>query len=174
MALIYITGIAGSGKSTVRQELLRRGYKVYGGAEDGIAAFFNNDSGKRVERLVPAKERTPEWLSIHSWRIPLAVITKLRLLAKDEPVYVCAYTSNDKSELWGLFDKIFALTTDKETIKYRITNRTNNDVGKTSNELKDILNQQKTAEEEYQKLGAIIIDAKQPITRVVDEILEKT
>jgi hypothetical protein len=40
--------------------------------------------------------------------------------------------------------------------------------------LKDILNQQKTAEEEYQKLGAIIIDAKQPITRVVDEILEKT
>jgi len=32
----------------------------------------------------------------------------------------------------------------------------------------------KTAEEEYQKLGAIIFDAKQPITRVVDEILEKT
>lgn len=104
----------------------------------------------------------------------MAVIIKLRLLAKDEPVYVCAYTSNDKSELWGLFDKIFALTTDKETIKYRVTNRTNNDVGKTSNEFKDILNQQKTAEEEYQKLGAIIIDAKQPIKRVVDEILEKT
>ena len=174
MALIYITGIAGSGKSTVRQELLYRGYKVFGGAEDSIAAFYDNNSGKRVKRLVRAEERTPEWLSKHSWKIPRPIVMKLHLLAKDEPIYICAYTANDKSELWDLFDKIFALTIDKETLKYRIATRTNNDVGKTPNELNDILNQQKTAKKEYQKLGAIIIDAKRPVKKVVDEILEKS
>jgi len=48
MALLYITGSPGSGKSSVKEELVIRGYASYGGGEDGFAAFYNNDTGKRI------------------------------------------------------------------------------------------------------------------------------
>jgi dephospho-CoA kinase len=37
MALIFITGISGAGKSTIAKELSRRGYEVYDTDEDGLS-----------------------------------------------------------------------------------------------------------------------------------------
>ena len=70
MPLIYITGLPGTGKSAVRQELLRRGHKAYGGAEDAIAAFYNSETGQRYDGWVEAKDRTATWKAKHTWKIP--------------------------------------------------------------------------------------------------------
>jgi len=66
MSLIYITGISGSGKSAVRDELLRRGFEVHGTDENDIAAFYNNGTGQVAERLNRAEDRTPEWRAQHT------------------------------------------------------------------------------------------------------------
>lgn len=170
MPLVYITGIAGAGKSTVRDELLRRGYTAFGGLEDGIAAFYDNATGERVA-WVPAETRTAEWLARHTWRMPRATIEKLHADAKDKLVFLCAYAPNDKTELWDLFDTVVALTIDEATLRERLASRTNNDVGKMPLELEKILARRKTATHEYQKFGAVVIDATQPLGKVVDDVL---
>jgi dephospho-CoA kinase len=137
MAFIYITGISGSGKSTVRSELIRRGYEAYGTDEDGLAAFYHHETGERI----------------------------------DHYIFLCGVASNDE-EVWGLFDKVIALTLDETTLRRRITERTNNDFGKVQHELDDILMWQKTAKEDYEKLGAIIVEATKSIKETVDLILK--
>lgn len=171
MPLIYVTGVPSTGKSTVREELLRRGYAALGGAEDGLAAFYDNVTGERIDRWIPVNERTPEWSARHTWKINRETIEHLKNSAHDKPVFICATTANDTTELWDLFDIKIALTIDEKTLRHRIVTRTNNDVGKRPNELREILKRQQTAEKEFTNLGVIIIDGTKPIGQVVDEII---
>lgn len=171
MALIYITDISGSGKTTVRNELQRRGYTAYGTDEDDLAHFYNNETGELIKHHVTADDRTREWRSHHTWKVERAAVEKLRNEAKDKPVFLCGVVSNDASELWDLFEKVFALTINEEVLRHRITSRTNNDHGKNPHEFEELLNWQKTAQKDYEKLGAITIDATKPVQEVVDEIL---
>jgi broad-specificity NMP kinase len=171
MSLIYITGIPGTGKSTVRQKLLRQGHIAYGGAEDSIAAFYNNETGQRLEGWVEAKDRNLEWKSKYTWKIARETIEQLKNRAKDKTIFLCAATRNDVDELWDLFDTVIALTIDEETLRHRLGTRTNNDVGKTQDELQSILERQKLARQRYESLGATIVDGTQPIEKVVDEIV---
>ncbi|HJQ09317.1 MAG TPA: hypothetical protein VJ836_07605 [Candidatus Saccharimonadales bacterium] len=68
MPLVYITGPSGSGKSTVRNELIMRGYETYDTDEDGMSAWYNNQTLEPVER--PAeKDRTPDWYEKHDYRL---------------------------------------------------------------------------------------------------------
>lgn len=174
MALIYITGIPGTGKSTIRKELLRRGYKALGGAEDNLAAFYDNETSERIDGWIPADKRTPEWLNSHTWKISRRDLEQLCVSAKNETVYICAVTANDIEELWDLFDKVFALHIDEETLRQRLAERTNNDVGKVSHELEAILSRQKSARQLYESHGAVIIDATKPVNEVVDTIIRET
>lgn len=171
MPLIYITGISGSGKSAVRDELTKRGYEAHGTDEDGIAFFYNNETGEALTRRVTAKERTPEWRKLYTWKASRGKIAQLAEKAKDKPVFLCGTTSNDADELWDLFDKKIALHIDETTLKDRILNRTGNDFGKNPNELAMLLEWQKTAQADYEKLGAAIVDATKPLDEVVDNVL---
>ncbi len=174
MPLIYITGISGSGKSTVRDELRKRGYTAYGTDEDGLAYFYNNETGKPLKHRIPPEVRTPQWRSEDTWKVQRAAIEKLHHEAEDKPIFLCGVVANDASELWDLFDKVFALTIDDETLRHRITTRTNDDFGKLLHEFELLLNWQKTAKEDYEKLGAILIDATKPVGEVVDEIIRSS
>jgi dephospho-CoA kinase len=171
MSLIYITGMPGSGKSTIRQALQRKGFVAYGGAEDGLAAFFDNKTGERTD-WVASSDRTPEWSRRHTWKIPRRTIEEIKQNNEGKPTFICAVTRNDKDELWDLFDKVIALTIDEDTLKHRLANRTNNDVGKSKHELEVLIERQKTAKAEYKKLGAHLVDATQPIDQVVKEIIK--
>lgn len=173
MPLIYITGIPGSGKTTVRNELRRRGYQAFGTDEDQLAFYYDNQTGEPLKQSAPAAIRTPEWRLQHTWKVARAEVEKLQEKAQDEPVFLCGVVANDVTELWDLFDTVIALTIDEETLCYRITTRTNDDFGKPPHEFELLLNWQKTAREDYQKLGAIIVDAIQPVEAVVDDILAK-
>lgn len=173
MSLIYITGMPSSGKSTIRQELQRKGFVAYGGAEDGLAAFFNNETGERTD-WVKSSDRTSEWNKHHTWKIPRKTIEELRQNSEGKTVFLCAVTRNDKDELWDLFDTVIALTINEDTLKHRLATRTNNDVGKSKHELEVLIERQKTAKAEYEKLGAYLVDATRPIDQVVEEIINSS
>lgn len=172
MSLIYITGVSGSGKSAVRIELMKRGYKAFDTDEDRIAAFYNNETGEMVDKPRNPQDRTPEWYAHHTWKMSRQDVERLALRGKDNPVFLCGGASNDQ-EVCDLFSRIVALTVDKETLKKRITTRTTNRFGKQPHEYASILEEQKKAEACYQRMNAMLVDATQAIEAVVDEIVEK-
>ncbi len=170
MSLVYITGISGSGKSTVRRELQKRGYTAYGVDEDGIAAFYHNDSGEKVGQA-DASARTEEWRARHSWRMPRETVEKLANEAEGKLAFLCGTVSNDQDS-WKLFDKVIALTVDTDTLERRLTNRSENDFGKSEHERRMVLTWQEYAAEEYRRLGAMLVDSTRPLGEVVDRVLE--
>jgi hypothetical protein len=97
-------------------------------------------------------------------------VDDLKERSNKKDIFLCGTAANE-DEVWDLFDKVFALTVDESTLKHRIETRTDNDFGKVPHELEDILAWQKTAESDYERLGAKIISTTQPIETVVDEIL---
>jgi thymidylate kinase len=173
MPLIYITGISGSGKSAVCTELKHRSYTAYDTDHDGIAFFYHNDTGEPVTERVAPEDRTPHWRSKHTWKARREDVKKLAEEAKNKFVFLCGVTNNDAAELWDLFDYVFALTLDEEVLRHRIMNRTGGGFGKNPHEFSEVLRWQRTANEDYEKLGATLIDATKPINQVVESILKR-
>ncbi len=171
MALYYVTGISGAGKSSVKKELLKRGFTAFDIDEDRLASYFHNITGEKTPNTLTATERTPEWRKNHTWKLPRQTVEKLLKASDGNKVFLCGVTANDADELWDLFDKVFALTISDEVLKHRILNRTNNDFGKSFHEMEALLNWQKTASEDYKKLNAVLIDSTKSVEIVVDDIL---
>ena len=169
MSLIYVTGIASSGKSEVCDELLKLGYEAHEG-DDNLSYFYNNESGQVVNRPTSASERTPEWREQHTWKMSKEKLLELKNKAKDKPIFVCGVAANE-NEYIDIFDKVFALMIDDRTMRHRIETRTRSDYGKNSHEMADLIEWQKSTQEHYQKIGAQVIDATKPISEVVNEIV---
>lgn len=173
MALFFITGIAGSGKSSVAYELKSRGYEAYDTDNDGFSRWYNNQTGYiHPKSSVKNEDRTQEFLKIHSWIVPRSSAEELAKRAANKTVFLCGVAHNE-DEVRDLFKLVFELTIDDKTLIYRLTTRTTNDWGKQPHELEKTLESQHKAAALYPKHNPILIDATQPIGVVVDDILEK-
>jgi len=168
--LIYITGISGVGKSTLRDELVGRGYEAHDIDAEGMTAWYDKETGQMAEKPQWADERTEEWYAAHEWKVSVPRVESLARQAQDKLIFLCGTTAND-NEMWALFTHVISLTIDEETLKKRLTTRTSHDFGKAPAELKNILSWHKYSEEANRGYGAIMIDASPPSSVVADEIL---
>lgn len=174
MPLYYITGGSGTGKSTALLELKRRGYEAYDVDEAGpvTAKWHNTQTGYvHPKSSVKKEDRTPEFLKNHSWRVERDDVEELAKSAKNKNIFLGG-TIENKEEVKNLFESIFALVVDHDTLKHRLLNRTNNDWGKNAHELKMALDWNKDATAAHTKKGHIIIDATQTPKDVVNQILQ--
>jgi len=171
MPLYYVTGVSGSGKSTVLAELKRRGFEAYGTDEDDLAGFYHLETGKKTSPNLTAKERTEKWRKYHEWKVPTEKVEALRLNAHSKPIFLCGVVAND-ADFWSKFAQVFCLYLPSEETKHRIENRTNNDFGKNAHELASILEWASYSKTQYKKLGAVLIDATLPVKKVTDEIID--
>jgi len=169
MPLIYVTGICGAGKSTVCDELQRRGYDAHDTDEEGNAAFFEVLSGEFVPPR-PLRERTPSTRELLEWRMIGPRIEQLARTADDHVVFLCGTTSNERS-FWHLFSTVVYLSIDETTLRDRLASRSNNDFGKVPHELQLCLNWLEVADDEYASYGAIKVDARKPLAGVVDAVV---
>lgn len=122
MALFYITGVSGSGKSSIRQELQERGYEAHDTDEDDITAWRNRTTKEPAGKYI----RSTEWLDEHEWVMPADRVRSLAKLAMEKTIFLCEVTSN-QSEFFELFEKVFCLEIDQEILKHRLDTRTTND-----------------------------------------------
>lgn len=170
--LVYVTGTPGSGKSTVCEELKRRGCAAFDTDEDSIADFYDNVTGKAVGDHVPAEARTAEWRARHSWLARREVVEELIASSRAPLVFLCGVTANDVDELWDLFSLVIALIVrDRAVLAQRIADREDDGYGKHPDELASLMEWHKTAESDYAELGATLVDASQSVDDVVDAIL---
>ena len=169
MALVYITGVSGSGKSSIRNALRTLGYETYDVDETDISIITELKTGNLVE-MAPANLRENDWFRRHSWTILPSAINRLKDLSDNKLVFLCGAAKNDKN-YWDIFDLVICLDINEKELRRRIANRKDNDYGKNSLELQEILNWHGVATENYRALGAHVIDAERPINEVTIMIL---
>lgn len=172
MPLLLITGIAGSGKSTICKELVKRGYEAYDTEHNGISAWYNKKTGKRVAEFRQVPERTKEWMDQHEWRISLEWVKQKAKEAVDKPIFLCGGGANEP-EVRTMCQTVIWLKTDEKTIRARVNNPRDHTYGTKPHELERILEGNKRKEAAYRNYGAIMVGAMRPVEEVVDEILSK-
>jgi uridine kinase len=170
--LVYVTGISGSGKSAVLEELRSRSLSAYGVDEDGYGRWLRRGSGE--EESLPRRLQDfdiHQWMSEHDWVLDVGKIAELRRQSDEraELVFLCGVAAGD-SEAWEYFDLVCSLVIDDETIKTRITRRSSA-FGEREDELAEVLKWNAGYAETYRQFGAVIIDATQPLASVVDEVI---
>lgn len=171
MPLIYITGVSGSGKSAVAEELKKRGYEAIDADNEGYNQWHNNETNEIVPSPGDAIVRSLEWFTKFDWVTSIEKVTKLAKRAQYKTIFFCSTAGHEK-ELWKLYDKVVCLEVDENTLRQRIATRTSNNFGKEPHELEEILKWHKTSSADYRKLGATIVDANHPLDQVVDDILK--
>jgi len=172
MSLIFITGISTSGKSTVASKLQQRGYEAYDTEHDDISAWYNKQSGKRAAGFGEMPERTKEWLEQHEWLISKEWVASKAATAHTKPIFLCGGSTNE-SEIRKMCDKVVWLKTNEASISQRVNYPRDHDYGTKPHELARAIESNVQKQAEYEAYGAILVDATQPIDKVVDEILGK-
>jgi broad-specificity NMP kinase len=166
---ILVTGQAGSGKSSVAAELSRRGFTAYDtDAMPGLTGFDWVETGAPVD---PGEIDHPFDFERIAWNWRLDRLRKLLESADD--VFVCAITSNTVENA-HLFDRVFVLVPDRETLARRLRERTNNTFGKDPAEAEPVLAHNDVIAEEWRARGGIPIDSARPLEQVVDEIVRRS
>ncbi len=160
---IYVTGVSGTGKSSIARELNARGVPAID--MDDLCHWQHKPTGERTG-WEPGKD--DEWYEKHGWICSIESLQEF-LTANDNAVALGL--SSNQDEYLPFFDKVLILRSKPEVITERINKRTDNDYGKHPAEQGRILNWHKTFEKEMVDKGAIPLDADRELGEVVDEIV---
>jgi hypothetical protein len=169
--LVYVTGVSGSGKSAVCNELNRRGYEAHDTDRDENAVWVNRTTGEVTAVAGAADRSRPGWLKDQEWRVVPSRVQALAGRAGDRLVFLCGSTANE-DDVWHLFSRVIYLAIDGQTVRDRLASRTSNDFGKAPEGLEAILAWDEVGEADYVRWGAAIVDATLPLHDVVDRVLE--
>jgi adenylate kinase family enzyme len=154
-----IEGVSGTGKTTICHALRRRGYQAVNG--DTELAYQGD----------PA---TGEPLAGHAHEHHIWDVDAVRRLVADRAhpaTYFCGGSRNH-ARFIDLFDRIFVLEVDRDTLDRRLAGRPETEWGGRPAERELIARLHATGED--LPPGAVPIDAAAPIDAVVEEILAKS
>lgn len=154
-----VEGVSGTGKSLVCRELRRRGHQAIDGDRD-LAYQGDPETGE------PTDGGTHEH---HIW--PVDRVKEL-IDNKDEEVTFFCGGSRNFSNFVDLFDGVFVLEADLDTVIRRLEGRPEDDFGATQ-EQRDLVARLHQTKEDIPR-GGVVIDATAPIASVVDEILRQS
>jgi broad-specificity NMP kinase len=157
-----IEGVSGTGKSSVCQELRRRRYAAINGDRE-LAYQGNPTTGEKTECLGSEAETRHEH---NIWDVER--VRRLAANQDDEATFFCGGSRNFRQFI-DIFDEIFILDIDVETLNKRLDSRLDDDWGKRKSERELILRLHATKEDTPR--NGIVIDATRPLVSVVDEIL---
>lgn len=155
-----IEGSSGTGKSSVHRELRKRGYKAIDG-DDELAYRGDPETGKRIE--APG-------FQYHIWDVDK--VREIVAHKEDEVAFFCGGSRN-LHKFIDLFDKVFILDVNIETLRERLERRTADDwdVNDRVNNTGFVLRMHVTKEALPE---GITIDTARSLSEVVDAILECT
>lgn len=152
-----VEGVSGTGKTSVCHELQRRGYHAING--DRELAYQGDPTTGEPTRGVGHEH--------HIWNVEKV---KAVIASQDEAETFFCGGSRNFSEFIDLFDGVFVLVVDLETLNRRLAGRPEDEWGgrPAERELVERLHQSGEGTP-----NGIVIDATAPLARVVDEILRR-
>lgn len=152
-----IEGVSGTGKTSVCDELQRRGYHAVHGDRE-LAYQGDPETGEPTDGL--AHEH-------HIWNVDRV---KALVANKDEAVTFFCGGSRNFGEFIDLFDNVFVLEVDLDTLNRRLDERPDSEWGGGKPPKRGLIRRLHQTKEDLPKNG-ISIDATAPVAHVVDEIL---
>lgn len=152
-----VEGVSGTGKTSVCKELRRRGVHAVNGDTD-LAYQGDPETGEPTN--APPSHRH------HIWHVD-----RVRALVADrsEPVTFFCGGSRNFPKFQHLFDAVFVLDIDPDTLSRRLDERPDDEFGARPAE-RDLVMRLHRTREDIPRDG-IPIDATAPLVEVVDEIL---
>lgn len=164
-----IEGVSGAGKTTVAEELQRRGEHVVHGDRE-LAYLGDPETGQPLDALAGEDVADPaRWRhERHIWDVE-----RVRSLIGDQRharSFFCGGSRNLRHFL-DLFDEVFVLEVDPQTLDRRLAGRPDDEFGGKPVERALIVRLHATREDIPK--AVVSIDATSPIGHVVDEILAR-
>jgi adenylate kinase family enzyme len=162
-----IEGVSGSGKTTVAEELQRRGYHVIHGDRE-LSYLGDPRTGEPLDvfAIDTVLDTVNGVHALHIWDVE-----KVRALVADQThahSFFCGGSRNFHHFI-DLFDAVFVLEIDRDTLDRRLAGRPSDEFGGKPSE-RALIARLHATKEDIPK-NAISIDATAPIGRVVDAIL---
>ncbi|MDP2641695.1 MAG: AAA family ATPase [bacterium] len=168
---IFITGIAGSGKTTISRAFKDMGYEAYDIEDDqyGLFMMIRRDTG---ERYTDYDNADPEKTKNALWVCDLAKLKELINKQTNDIAFYCGIASKNE-ELMPFFDKSFVLQADSEILYKRLLSREGtDDYGNTEAGRQGILKNKDEFEEKMIQAGMIGVKANTDATEVAKAIID--
>lgn len=162
-----IEGVSGTGKTSVATELQQRGYHVIHGDRE-LAYRGDPRTGEPLDGSQYDENNVALVHRLHLWHVG-----KVKALAADKshPISFFCGGSRNSDHFINLFDAVFVLDVDRDTLKNRLAGRPEDEFGGKPAERDLVLHLHATKEDIPG--NATTIDATRPLALVVDHILSK-
>ncbi|SMQ65970.1 hypothetical protein SAMN06295905_1362 [Devosia lucknowensis] len=164
-----IEGGSGTGKTTVAEELERRGHHVVHG-DRTLAYYGDPDTGEPMRTPEFADEADTVRWGLDHWIWPVETVRTLIADHTSAITFFCGHSAN-AAQFTSLFDAVFLLDVDAQTLRTRLMKRPEDEFGGKPIERDVVLSLHQTQDDLAGH--AVRIDATAPITRVVDDILSR-
>lgn len=159
-----ITGVAGSGKTTLERIFRDKGY-VTTDIDDGFAEWRHAET----DELLDYMPDDPAWHEVAEWVVDTDKLQRFFDDHEGQPILVFGSFARQGSVV-DLFDTIFLLKyPDEATVRARIAGRVGG-YGKNPHELARIISYVEPYQQKMIGFGAQVIDCTLPIDDVVESI----
>lgn len=164
-----IEGGSGTGKTTVAEELQRRGHHVIHG--DRVLAYHGDpETGQPLDMPSHGSVTDNVTWGYEHWIWPVGEVKSLVADQRNPISFFCGHSRNFHQFI-DLFDEVFVLDVDLATLNRRLSGRPDDEFGGKPAERELIARMRATKED--MPMGGVVIDAAAPLEHVVDEILSK-
>jgi hypothetical protein len=164
-----IEGVSGTGKTSVCHALQRRGYHAINGDRE-LAYQGDPETGEPVAGPADARviDGAPWAHAHHIWDVD-----KVKSIVADRSQAISFFCGGSRNfpRFIDLFDGVFILEIDPDTLNQRLAERPDDEFGGKPSD-RALIARLHATKEDIPK-GGITIDATAPLERVVDEILAR-
>lgn len=158
---VLVDGASGSGKSTIGRLLCadERGHFIEADVDTycgrSLAFFRSRRTGEGADCVdLPISQ---EWLDEYDWVWRIDLLAQM-LDSCPRGLTVVVGGAGNQNDALPLFDKVFVLYADEDSLRERITHREGNDFGKDQAEFAWIVKDSRDSLRRAEKAGAFLID----------------
>lgn len=167
MWTVFITGFAGTGKTTTCEALANRGYAAYDMEDEGLFTMVDGETG---EEMIDFDPTDPVAVETGQWICDTEQL-QAHMQAVDASVPFYGAIGSNTEELLPLFDEIILLTADMEEIRERLGTRPPGGYGREPAIQDQILEGKDGFEEWMRSEGATVVRTDRSIDETIAEIL---
>jgi dephospho-CoA kinase len=166
---VLITGVAGSGKSTVCKRLEELGYRALDiELVEGMYQMVDAIPGKAVNY----ENTNLTHVQGHRWICNKERLEQLLRDNSNADIVFCCGSASNLGEILPIFDQIFLLEVSDETLTKRLSERGGGEFGRTPEIREQLLHWKAGYEERVRRWGATSIDTERGVDATVRQVLK--